>query len=39
MVKSKEIINTLLACNADGKDKLPPLVTGKCEKPQCFMYI
>jgi hypothetical protein len=32
---SKERITVLLACNADGTDRLPPLVIGKSENP-CF---
>jgi hypothetical protein len=29
----------LLACNADGSDKLPPLVTGKYTSPHCFKNV
>jgi hypothetical protein len=29
----------LLACNADGIDKLPPLVIGNSENPCCFKNI
>jgi hypothetical protein len=36
---SKERITVLLACNADGTDKLPPLVTGKSENPCCFKNV
>jgi hypothetical protein len=32
-------IMVLLACNADGSDKLPPLVTGKNESPCCFKNV
>jgi hypothetical protein len=36
---SKERITVLLACNADGTDKLPPLVIGKSEDPRCFKNV
>jgi hypothetical protein len=36
---SKERITVLLACNADGTDKLPPLVIGKIENPRCFKNV
>lgn len=29
----------LLCCNADGSEKLKPLVIGKSEKPQCFKNV
>jgi hypothetical protein len=29
----------LLACNADGTDKLPPLVIGKSENPCYFQHV
>jgi hypothetical protein len=34
--KSKQQVILLFACNADGSDKLPPLVIGKCTSPRCF---
>jgi hypothetical protein len=36
---SKERIMVLLACNADGTDKLPPLVIGKSEYPRYFKNV
>jgi hypothetical protein len=36
---SKERITVLLACNADGTDKLPPLVIGNSENPRCFKNV
>jgi hypothetical protein len=36
---SKERIMVLLACNADGTDKLPPLVTGRSENTRCFKNV
>jgi hypothetical protein len=36
---SKERIMVLLACNADGTDKLPPLVIGKSENRCCFKNV
>jgi hypothetical protein len=36
---SKERITVLLACNADGTDKLPLLVIGKSENPRCFKNV
>jgi hypothetical protein len=29
----------LLAYNADGSDKLPPILTGKYKSPHCFMNV
>ena len=37
--KSKQWVIVLLACNADGSDKLPPLVTGKYTSPHCFKNV
>ena len=34
--KSKQRVNVLLACNADGTENLPPLAIGKYNKPHCF---
>jgi len=34
--KSKQRVTLLLGCNADGTEKLPPLVIGKYNKPHCF---
>jgi hypothetical protein len=36
---SKERLTVLLACNADGTEKLPPLVIGKIENPCCFKNV
>jgi hypothetical protein len=36
---SKESITVLLACIADGSDKLPPLFIGKSENPHCFTNV
>jgi hypothetical protein len=36
---SKERITVLLACNADGTDKFPPLLTGKSENAHCLKYV
>lgn len=33
---SKFRITVLLACNADGSDKLQPFFIGKYKKPRCF---
>jgi hypothetical protein len=33
---SKERITVLLACDSQGTDRLPPLVTGKREMRHCF---
>jgi hypothetical protein len=38
-IKSKQRVIVLLACNADGNDKLPPLVTGKYKSPHCFKNV
>jgi len=37
--KSKQRVTVLLGCNADGTEKLPPLVTGKYNKPHCFRNV
>jgi hypothetical protein len=37
--KSKQRVTVVLGCNADGTDKLPPLVTGKYNKPYCFRNV
>ena len=34
--KSKQRVTVLLGCNADGTEKLPPLVIGKYNKPHCI---
>ena len=34
--KLKERLTVALACNADGSDKLRPLVIGHAKKPRCF---
>ncbi|XP_063215856.1 tigger transposable element-derived protein 6-like [Bacillus rossius redtenbacheri] len=34
--RSKERITVALCCNADGSDKMKPLVIGKFLKPRCF---
>ena len=34
--KSKGRLTVVLTCNADGSDKLRPLVIGKSKKPRCF---
>jgi hypothetical protein len=36
---SMERITVLLACSADGTDKLPPLDIGKSENPRCFKNV
>lgn len=36
---SKERITVLLCCNADGSEKLTPIVIGKSKKPRCFRNI
>ena len=33
--KPKQRVTVVLGCNADGTEKLPSLVTGKCNKPHC----
>lgn len=33
---SKDRLTVLLCCNADGSDKMPPLVIGKSMQPRCF---
>lgn len=37
--KSKERLTVLLCANADGSEKLPPLVIGKFAKPRCFKNV
>jgi len=37
--KSKQRVTVLLGCNADGTEKLPPLVIGKYNKPHCFSNV
>jgi len=37
--QSKQRVNVLLDCNADGTEKLPPVVTGKYNKPHCFRNV
>lgn len=37
--KCKERLTVLLCCNADGSEKLKPLVVGKFEKPRCMKGI
>jgi hypothetical protein len=32
----KDRVTVLLCCNADGSEKLRPLVVGKFEKPRCM---
>jgi hypothetical protein len=36
---SKEMIMVLSLCNANGTDKLPPLVIGKSEHSHCFTNV
>jgi hypothetical protein len=36
---SKQRVTILVRCNADDTDKLPPLVTGKYNKPHCFRSV
>jgi hypothetical protein len=36
---SKEGIMVLLACSANGTEKLPPLVNGNSENPHCFKTV
>jgi hypothetical protein len=38
-IKSKQRVTVLLMCNADGNDKLPPLVTEKYKSPHCFKNV
>jgi hypothetical protein len=38
-IKSKQQVTVLLMCNADGSDKLSPLVTGKHRSPRCFKNV
>ena len=35
----KERMTILLACNADGSDKITPLVIGRSENPRCFKNV
>jgi hypothetical protein len=35
-IKSKQQVIVFITCNANGSDKLPPLVIGKCKSPCCF---
>jgi len=37
--KSKQRVNVVLGCNADGTEKLPALVNGKYNKPHCFTNV
>lgn len=37
--RSKERLTVLLCANADGTEKLPPLVIGKFAKPRCFKNV
>jgi len=37
--KSKQRLTVLLGANADGRDKLRPLIIGKFKKPRCFKNI
>ena len=37
--RSKERLTVLLTTNADGSDKLRPLVTGKSKNPRCFKNV
>lgn len=37
--KSKERVTLALCSNADGSDKMPPLVIGKSKNPRCFKSI
>jgi hypothetical protein len=37
--KSKQRVTVLLGFNADGTEKLPPLVTGTYNKPGCFRKV
>jgi hypothetical protein len=39
ITKSKQRVTVLLGCNADGTQKLPPLKTGKYNKPNCFRNV
>jgi hypothetical protein len=38
-IKSKQWVTVFLACNADGSDKLSPLVIGKYKNPCCFKNV
>ncbi|GBO12743.1 Tigger transposable element-derived protein 6 [Araneus ventricosus] len=37
--KSKVRLTVLLCANADGSEKLPPLIIGKSKKPRCFKNV
>jgi hypothetical protein len=37
--KFKQQVTVFLACNEDGSDKLPFLLTGKYINPRCFMNV
>jgi len=37
--QSKQRVNVLSDFNVDGTEKLPPLVTGKYNKPHCFRNV
>ncbi|GBM70533.1 Tigger transposable element-derived protein 4 [Araneus ventricosus] len=37
--KNKERLTALLCANADGSEKLPPLIIGKSKKPRCFKNV
>ena len=37
--QSKQRVIVLLDCSVDGTEKLPPLVTGKYNKPHCFRNV
>lgn len=37
--KSKDRLTVLLCANADGSDKMTPLIIGKSQKPRCFKNV
>ncbi|GBN25987.1 Tigger transposable element-derived protein 6 [Araneus ventricosus] len=37
--KSKVRLTVILCVNADGSEKLPPLIIGKSQKPRCFKNV
>jgi hypothetical protein len=39
VTQSKQRVNVLLDFNVDGTEKLPPLLTGKYNKPHCFRNV